>query len=90
MKSFGASSMASLVTILALYPLDTVRKCLQMNGSTGNANLYKNEGECVRLLYKFEGVVGFYRGVLPCALRKVPSMGLTFGMFEYVKSLSGV
>ena len=86
-NKFGASSVAATVAMVALYPLDTVRRCLQMSGSVGQANLYKNEMECVRLLYQLEGGLrAFYRGLGPCVVRKVPSVGLTFVAFEYLRT----
>lgn len=45
--------------------------------------MYASEKECVKLLWKFEGIRGFYRGFLPCALRKIPMMVLTFALFEH-------
>ena len=61
-----------------------------MNNSVGNSNLYASEIECVKLVLKFEGISGFYRGFIPCALRKIPSMVVTFGLFEHFTSAFGL
>ena len=86
MKTFQASTLATIVSMILLYPLDTVRKCIQMNASIGNADIYKSSIDCFKNIYQYDGVKGFYRGLSPCILRKIPSMALGFTLFEYFSS----
>lgn len=50
-KTFEASTLATVISVILLYPLDTVRKCIQMNGSTGNADIYKSSIDCFKNIY---------------------------------------
>ncbi len=36
-----------------------------------------------------EGVAGFYRGIVPCYLKVVPSQAVSWGMLELCKKLAG-
>lgn len=40
MIRFGASSLAIAAAQTVLYPFDTIKRCLQLNGSKGHKSLY--------------------------------------------------
>lgn len=66
---FGASS--ALISQSICYPLDTVRRRMQVKGSsyTSMANAYST-------IVKQEGILGMYRGILPNTIKIVPNNGL--------------
>ena len=69
-QKLGLSFAASTVISLLLYPLDTAKRCMQLNGARGHLNPYKTSIECLRSLVGTHGVVGLYRGVHLYVLRE--------------------
>ncbi|TMW61114.1 hypothetical protein Poli38472_013577 [Pythium oligandrum] len=79
----GAGMIATILT----YPNDTVRRRLQMQGSGGAPRIYKNAWDCYVKLWKHEGFVVYYRGLLPTLVRAMPNMGVQFAMYDVFKKL---
>jgi hypothetical protein len=73
-----AGSLAGAVSCVLVYPIDTLRRRMQLNTSKGTVlSMAREIGKA--------GPGGFYRG-LPLALCKaVPSSALQFWMFEQLK-----
>lgn len=44
---------------------------------------YQTVSEGLALIYKYEGVKGFYQGLGPCLMRDLPFSGLAYGFYEY-------
>ena len=60
----GASFASSMLTSLLLYPLDTMKRCQQLNGGRGQLILYKGIGDGFSKLWSQQGgLSAFYRGV---------------------------
>ncbi|KAK7836106.1 probable envelope ADP,ATP carrier protein, chloroplastic [Quercus suber] len=72
---------ASLATITC-YPLDTVRRQMQMKCSPYNTVLDAIPGIVAR-----DGIIGLYRGFLPNALKTLPSSSIRLTTFDIVKRL---
>lgn len=45
--------------------------------------------QCVRLVFKEEGMVALYGGLVPHMLRVVPSAAIMFGSYEFILKLLG-
>lgn len=72
---------ASLAT-LTCYPLDTVRRQMQMKGTPYNTILDAFAGIVER-----DGWVGLYRGFVPNALKSLPNSSIRLSTFDTVKGL---
>ncbi|KAI0519025.1 hypothetical protein KFK09_006464 [Dendrobium nobile] len=72
---------ASLATLMC-YPLDTVRRQMQMKGSPYNTVFDAFPGILER-----DGVLGLYRGFLPNALKSLPNSSIRLTTFDTVKGL---
>jgi hypothetical protein len=59
----GASVTTGLILSTVLYPLDTMKKCMQLNGSRGQLSLYNGYIESFLKLPSSLGFSGLYRGV---------------------------
>ena len=73
------------------FPLDLVRRRMQLEGAGGRARVY-NSGlfGTFRHIVHTEGFRGLYRGILPEYCKVVPSVGIVFMTYEILKSfLSG-
>ena len=44
---------------------------------------YHGMRDCIRKIYKYEGIAGFYKGLTPNVLKIFPSSGLFFLAYEY-------
>lgn len=81
------------------YPLDVVRRRLQMSGWAGAQNLHAESGkaimysgmtDCFRRTIQEEGVRALFKGLMPNYVKVVPSIAIAFVSYEQVKELLGV
>ena len=62
------------------FPLDTVRRRMQNKEMP-----YKNGLDAGSKILKYEGILSFYKGLLPNILRMVPNTAIRFAIFDYLK-----
>jgi len=62
-QKVGVSLFSSLIMSSILYPLDTAKRCMQLNGARGHFNTYKGPIDCFMGLLKTGGASCLYRGV---------------------------
>jgi len=67
--SFGATS--AIISQTICYPLDTVRRRMQVKGST-----YTSMVNAYSTIIQKEGFFGMYRGILPNTIKIVPNNGI--------------
>mmetsp|Transcript_13361 Transcript_13361/g.37495 ORF Transcript_13361/g.37495 Transcript_13361/m.37495 type:complete len:300 (-) Transcript_13361:892-1791(-) len=67
------------------YPLDTIRRRMQMKGST-----YKSQVDAFRTIWRSEGYRGFYRGWAANILKVIPQNSIRFVAYEVGKSALGL
>lgn len=79
----GAS--AGTIATTVCYPLDTVRRRMQMKGK-----VYDGIAHAMSTMYQQEGLRGFYRGWWANTLKVVPQNSIRFVTYEFVKTLVGV
>ncbi|KAE9603342.1 hypothetical protein Lal_00008238 [Lupinus albus] len=91
MVSLVCGSLSGIASSTATFPLDLVRRRMQLEGVGGrarvyNTGLFKTFGHIVRN----EGLRGLYRGILPEYYKVVPGVGIVFMTYETLKMvLSG-
>uniref|UniRef100_A0AC35F757 Mitochondrial 2-oxodicarboxylate carrier n=1 Tax=Panagrolaimus sp. PS1159 TaxID=55785 RepID=A0AC35F757_9BILA len=79
-RQIVAGGSAGLVEICLMHPLDLIKTRLQIQG--GN---YKGLTDCFNQTLKNEGVLGFYKGILPPILAETPKRATKFFTFEQYK-----
>ncbi|KAL9649040.1 hypothetical protein ABK040_008417 [Willaertia magna] len=72
------------------YPLDVVRRRMQMLGVGGKTPEYTSMTEAFRRVYSKYGFIGFYKGLIPNYLKVVPVVSINFVVYEYMKKLLGL
>ncbi len=79
-------AISSICGQLVSYPFAVIRTRLQSQGMPG-INMHKYEGlwDCAKKIEKFEGVKGFYRGIVPNFMKTVPAISISYVVFENVK-----
>ncbi|KAF8397388.1 hypothetical protein HHK36_016301 [Tetracentron sinense] len=86
--SLACGSLSGIASSTATFPLDLVRRRMQLEGAGGRARVYKTGlfgtfGHIIRA----EGLHGLYRGILPEYYKVVPSVGIVFMTYETMKIL---
>lgn len=67
------------------YPGDVLKKRMHTNGVLGEKKNYKNTFDCVKKIYKYEGMKGFYKGIKVSTIKSVPSAAIQFTVYEKLK-----
>ena len=68
-----------------MYWGDTLRRRMQTNGIGGEKLTYTSTWNCVQVIYRTEGIKGFYRGLWANTLKAFPLAGLQFMFFDLFK-----
>ncbi|KAL2154377.1 hypothetical protein VTH82DRAFT_3053 [Thermothelomyces myriococcoides] len=88
-----AGTMASVLAKTGTFPLDLVRKRIQVQGPTRSRYVHKNIPEyaggtigAIRTILRTEGLRGLYRGLTVSLLKAAPTSAVT--MWTYERALS--
>lgn len=84
--SLACGSLSGIASSTVTFPLDLVRRRMQLEGAGGRARVYKTGIlGTFRQIIKSEGLRGIYRGILPEYYKVVPSIGIVFMTYEKLK-----
>ena len=84
-----AGALSGLLAQTITYPGDTVRRRMQNNGAGGAPRVYTTSLHCTRVIFRDEGVKGFFRGAGTNTIRAVPGAAFQFASYEIIKKLLG-
>lgn len=87
LTSLVCGSSAAMVSATATYPLDLVRRRLQMRCAKDRGQGFLR---VLRGIWASEGVPGFYRGIIPEYAKVVPGVSITYATYELMKRSIGV
>lgn len=82
-NSFIAGGIAGVTSQTLTYPGDTIKKQMQINGM--KSTRYTGLIDCIKTMYKQNGMKGFYRGFWINTFKAAPEIGLKFLVYELVK-----
>ncbi|CAL9775346.1 unnamed protein product [Musa acuminata subsp. burmannicoides] len=86
--SLACGSLSGISSSTVTFPLDLVRRRMQLEGAAGRACVYKSGVfGTFKHIIRTEGFRGLYRGILPEYLKVVPSVGIVFMTYETLKSI---
>uniref|UniRef100_A0A7S3J4R6 Mitochondrial carrier protein n=1 Tax=Euplotes harpa TaxID=151035 RepID=A0A7S3J4R6_9SPIT len=86
--SFGA--VAGMVSMTATYPLDLIKRKMQLVGVSKHVRRYDGLIHCINSTMLHEGWRGFFRGLNPCILKMVPATAILFSVNERLKKMIGI
>ncbi|XP_029012255.1 mitochondrial carnitine/acylcarnitine carrier protein [Betta splendens] len=86
MQIFMSGCLAGVFTTVIVAPGERV-KCLLQVQAAGGDRKYSGPLDCVVRLYKEQGLRSVYRGTVLTLIRDVPSNGLYFLTYEYLKNV---
>ena len=86
-KNMALGAAAGTFAATLTYPTDLIRKLLQIRT---NETPYKTFIGASAHILRTDGIRGFYRGLIPCYVKVIPSVGIAFGTNEKLKQIFGV
>ena len=94
-KSVGlsgyAGSIGGAVSKIIVYPMDTIKKRIQIQSVFGASPctpvVYNGMWDCLATTIRTEGVLGLYRGLVPSVLKTTMGSGLSFTFFRITKNM---
>ncbi|KAI9322586.1 mitochondrial carrier domain-containing protein [Dichotomocladium elegans] len=81
-KTFMCGMVASSVATVATYPLDLLRTRFAMQGEMNRR--YTGIAQAIGLIYRTEGLLGFYRGTFLAVIQIMPYKGLVFTIYDKI------
>lgn len=84
---FVAGGCAGFVEVSIMHPLDLVKTRFQIQRGPEDPNRYSSIADCFRKMYRQEGALSFYKGILPPILAETPKRATKFFTFEQYKSV---
>ncbi|KAH7285976.1 hypothetical protein KP509_33G053700 [Ceratopteris richardii] len=82
--SFLTALLSSSLATTSCYPLDTIRRQMQMKGTP-----YHSVFEAFSGILDKDGIIGLYRGFVPNALKTLPNSSIRLTTFHTAKSIYG-
>ncbi|XP_037350265.1 mitochondrial thiamine pyrophosphate carrier [Talpa occidentalis] len=88
LKNLLCGSGAGVISKTLTYPLDLIKKRLQVGGfeqaraTFGQVRSYRGLLDCARQVLQEEGAQGFFKGLSPSLLKAALSTGLVFSWYE--------
>ena len=81
---FGVGSTAGVVAQTAIYPIDTVRRRMMVNGARYAPETFSTSYECMRKTILEEGLLGLYRGCLINIVKNAPGIAIQFTIYDWL------
>ncbi|CAK5074491.1 unnamed protein product [Meloidogyne enterolobii] len=84
---FSLGAIGGILGATAVYPIDLVKTRMQnqRTGSYLGEVMYKNSYDCFKKILKFEGFLGFYRGLLPQIMGVAPEKAIKLTANDFVR-----
>ena len=84
-----AGGIAGLVSQTSAYPLEVIRRRMQVGGAVGDGHRLR-VGETARLIFRERGVAGFWIGLSIGYVKVIPLSAVSFFVYERGKILLGI
>jgi len=82
---FWAGCAGGAAQLVVACPVDVAKIKLQtQTGAAGDLTHYKGPYDCLKSIYRTQGIKGWYKGLVPMAWRDVPSYGFYIIAYEWL------
>jgi hypothetical protein len=78
---------SSISAISITYPTDVIRKRLQLQGMSKDVPEYSGIIDCVKKIYKQDGIGGFYRGLYATYIKLFPTFAIQYYIMDKMNFL---
>ncbi|CAK9436194.1 uncharacterized protein LODBEIA_P07520 [Lodderomyces beijingensis] len=85
----ASGALAGNALWLSSYPLDVIKSNVQSDGWGANSKFNGSSIKAAKYIFNNHGLLGFWRGIVPCLLRAVPCSAGTFASVELALRLMG-
>jgi solute carrier family 25 protein 16 len=85
----SAGGIAGLVSQTSAYPLEVIRRRMQVGGAVGDGHRLR-VGETARMIFREKGVMGFWVGLSIGYVKVVPMVAVSFYVYERGKTWLGI
>ena len=85
-KGLISGSFAGFAAVSATYPFDVIKRKYHLTGEMGNKS-YNSYYDIIKTTYKSYGVRGFYRGLVACYSKIIPSSAIFFFTVDVCKNI---
>ena len=68
-----------------MYPGDTIKRQMQLNGIPGVAKQYKSIPHCIKVMYQQYGIRGYYPALHINIIKAIPGAGIQFWVYDHCK-----
>lgn len=86
--SSSAGALTALISKSIMFPLDTIRKRIMLDGLDGTKSIYNNSSwQVFKSICKNEGWRSLFAGLKPSAVKAVIAGGVQFGSYETFKRI---
>eukprot|EP01133_Synstelium_polycarpum_P016692 gene16692-19843_t len=89
LTDFLCGAASGGITMTVCYPLDVLRRRMMIQGIGGQPTLYKNGVHALKTIVNTEGAAALYRGITPAYFKVVPTVAITFAVYEMCKEMMG-
>ena len=84
-----AGGMAGLVSQTSAYPLEVIRRRMQVGGAVGDGHRL-HVGETAKMIFREKGIMGFWVGLGIGYVKVVPMVAVSFYVYERGKTWLGI
>lgn len=87
-RTVVAAASAGVLAKSTLYPLDVIKKRLQVGGfgrgreGYGETRLHRGMMDAFGVIWRAEGLRGFYKGLLPSVIKAAPTTAIIFVSYD--------
>ena len=82
-----SGGLSGMFAVTITYPSDLIRRRLQLQGFDKSVPKYDGIIDCLKKVYKYEGIKGFYRGLLANYVKTGPTLAIQFWTIEYLNKI---
>jgi solute carrier family 25 (mitochondrial phosphate transporter), member 23/24/25/41 len=86
-SNFVGGALAGLTAVSITYPSDLIRRRLQLQGFDASVPKYNGIIDSIRKIFKYEGIMGFYKGLGITYLKTIPAAGIQFWVIEKLNKI---
>ncbi|XP_003374481.1 coatomer subunit beta [Trichinella spiralis] len=83
----AAGGSAGFLEVCLMQPLDLVKTRFQVQSSVADQTRYKSLVDCFLRIYRQEGGLAFYKGIVPPIMAETPKRAVKFFTFEQYRSV---